>query len=113
MSIFDALQNMAFNTVTNVMGVEAIWTPSTAGDPVSATVLFNEPTAKEDIADQSFEPQRSSIEFKQGDLPGLYELVKRNKPEAITVGGIAYVAMRGELKYDGKTVIVYLSPDEE
>lgn len=113
MSLFDALQNMAFNTVTDVMGVEAIWTPSAGGEPITARVLFNEPTAKEETADQPYEPQRSSIEYKEGDLPGLYELVKRNKAEAIMVNGIAYVTMRGERKYDGKTIVVYLSPDEE
>ena len=108
MNLFDGVQSAAQAVVTNTMGYDASWTPSGGGGPYTARVLFNKPTQKEDIDDDNYLAIRPRIEFFEGQFPGLLESVRRNNNESVVVNAITYVAYKGEKKFDGKTIVIYL-----
>jgi hypothetical protein len=111
MSIFDNLQDMAFNTVTKTMGVAASWTlsedPSTTH---TGSVLFKKPTEERELADSKvdFNPNIYFIEYKEGVFPGLYELLKANETtETIVIGNTSYDVLFIDALFDGKTYKAY------
>jgi hypothetical protein len=109
MSLFDNLQTAVFGTVNTVMADVAVWTPSTGGSAITAKVLFNDPTGKEEISQQEYDAAKPSIEYLDGTFTGLFELVSGNKRESITINGHQFKAIKAEKKYDGKTIIIHLN----
>ena len=103
MSWFDGLGDAAFSTVQKVMGDDATW------NGITAKVLFNDPTGKEEILQQEYDVPKPSIEYRKGTFTGLFELVEQNKRETVEVNGMQFNTMKAERKYDGKTIIIYLS----
>lgn len=113
MSLFDSYQASSQKIVEALYADIATWTPKAnySFSPLvshSASVLYNEPTKDEKVADQNYTVQRPSIEFFEGSLPGLLELVLDSQMEVITVKGRAYYGMDGERLFDGKTIKIYL-----
>ncbi len=110
MSLFDSLQDTMFSTVTNTMGYDVTWTPKAGGGAKTAKVLYNGPTEKEKIFSADFDPEKIMMEYKSGDLPGLFEAAKPSTaPETVTIAGIGEFIVRSvKKKWDGKTFEVQL-----
>jgi hypothetical protein len=106
--MFDSLQKAAQNVVTNTMGYVASWTPSTGGETQTAKVLFNKPTQQEQVSDQDYQAIRPRMEYFKGELPGLLESVRKRGDETVIIDGVSYIPFSGEMKFDGKTIIIYL-----
>jgi len=111
-NLFDTLQNTALNIVNNTMGYDASWIPLAGGGPYTARVLLNRPTKKDTINQDDYDAISIYIECKECDLPGLFESVRANNTEQITVNGILYNCFRAEKKYDGVTVVIDIEPIE-
>lgn len=110
-SPFQALQTTAFGIVQKVMGFAAVWEPSSGGAPYEARVLFENPTDLQALAGVDYAPQEWKMEYKQGDFPGLFELVRaRATEEVVEIDSIQYVVMDCALKYDGQTYICNIQP---
>lgn len=110
-SLFESLQNTAFNTAKAVFGFSASWTPSTGGAPVLAKVLFQNPTEQMKLAGVDYDPSAWRMEYKFGDLPGLKELSdSRGSSEVVLVEGTEYFVAKIDTKFDGKTLIATLIP---
>ena len=111
MNPFDGIQDAAFNIVVQTMGYAATWTPAAGGAEITATVLFNNPTAKFALFQQAeYNPNRYFMEYKFGDLTGLRESVDSGTSETVNVNGVDYYTRSCNTKYDGKTIIVVLEP---
>jgi hypothetical protein len=111
MNLFDGLQGAAQKIVENTMGYDATWSPSAGGDAITGRVLLNRPTQKEGIDDVDYKAIRPRVEYFEGAFPGLLESVRENNTETITIENISYVCFNGELKFDGKTITIYLDPE--
>lgn len=105
MNAFDSLQGAMMDTVTNVMGYEATWLPSTGGEMQSAKVLYNGPTEKEKLFDANFSPDKRMLEYFPGDFAELFELWRKNNSvEEITIVDIGTFYVKSvKKKWDGKT----------
>src|SRR5881275_1117587 len=104
MSFFDRLQSTMFDTVTNVMGDDATWTPAAGGEAQSAKVLFSGPTEKEKIFDAEYDPEKLTMEYKEGVFPGLKESTDAGTTEIVTIAGKGDFIARGVKKLaDGQT----------
>lgn len=114
-NVFDSLKATAFDVVTNTMGYEALWYPGADQDaePISAKVLFNDPAKPESVGgDRSYGYDRPTIEFKEGDWPGLKLSVDDKQPELIFVKGTYYyvhqiIGEKGSAR-DGETYTAIL-----
>lgn len=108
-NMFTSLQDVLLNTVNNTMGDAASWIPSAGGAAITATVLYNGPTEKEKLLDANYNPDKITIEYKVGDLPGLKEAVDTGDVETITVTPYGNFSIKSiETKWDGKTIIAHL-----
>ena len=115
MSLFDSIQKAAFATSLTVYGDTAIWIESTTQQSHTAKVLFNSPNDPISIGSQdkfSYRPFNYSIEYYQGQLPGLMEAVKGGTIETVTVNGISLAIREVFTKFDGKTIVAYGEPNE-
>lgn len=110
MNLFDSLQNSAFHTVTNTMGYDANWTPSTApGTTLLARVLFKGPTEKEKLLQADFDPDKLEMEYQAGDFINLKSYADDNVFETVIINGIGTFKVKSVAKkYDGKTFIARL-----
>lgn len=105
MNVFDTLQSNVFNTVTNVMGYDASWTPSVGGAAQSAKVLFNGPSEKEKLFSADYDPEKLTMEYKEGDFPELQEAAGDGSlNEIVTISGHGeFYVRKVTKKFDGKT----------
>ena len=112
MNLFDGLQSLAVDTVLNTMGYVATW--KREGHPeVSGTVLLNRPTQKDEVSDLDYDAISPKMEYKEGEFLGLFDYVRgNNDPAEIWIGGYQHFAFKAERKFDGKTVIIHLTPGE-
>lgn len=111
MSLFDHFQDNLLDVVFNTMSYPAQWSPLDGSPAQTATVLFKNPTDAVRIQENQ-DIESPSMEYKPYDLKGLFESVQKNNTEVITINGNKYYTMRGVKKYDGKTIIIYLSNAE-
>ncbi len=101
---FDGLMQTAFDVTTNVMGYDAIWTPSLGGAQKTGRVHYREPNEKDMIASGvQYMPFAFVMEYKVGVFNGLQEAVRTGNTEIVVVnGGSHYV--RSVIKIaDGQT----------
>jgi len=87
------------------MGYDCLW------GELSAKVLLDKPTESEEMNKIEFHPRMISMEYKQGDLPGLFESVREHGSETLTVNGTSYVVRNVEAFFDGETYKADLIPD--
>ena len=110
---FDVIQETIFDTVTAIFGETAVWIPSAGGPPVSAAVLYKDPSAKYGIGESEFDVEEYYMEYKQGDLHGLKEAVNNGHLESITVsnssGTVEFYVRKCSKKFDGKTIVAILN----
>lgn len=104
-NLFDSLQNKTFDIVGNTMGVNASWTPSEGGSELVGRVLFNDPSKKYKLMGVDYQPAGWSIEYREGVFVGLYESVRENNTETITLNGSNYTVRAVTKDFDGKTYI--------
>lgn len=104
-NLFDSLQNKTFDIVGNTMGVNASWTPSEGGGELVGRVLFNDPSKKYKLMGVDYQPAGWSIEYREGVFVGLYESVRENNIETITLNGSNYTVRAVTKDFDGKTYI--------
>lgn len=109
MNIFDNLQDTLFGTVKSTMGYPAVWNPSVGGPAQTATVLYKGPTDREKLANVDFDIDQMTMEYSQGDFTGLYESVRDNKREPVTIQGVSgqdiqCVVVSARKLHDGKTI---------
>jgi len=110
-NIFDGLQDRLFNLTTTVFGYDAEWQPSAGGVLQTAKVHFKKPTAERDVHyEVVFNPLMHMMEYKQGDFVGLFEAVRENKRETVTINGIAYYIRQITAYWDGKTFRAQIEP---
>lgn len=108
MALFDRLQRVLWGTVHKIMGDDATWQPAQGGVPLSAKILFNEPTEAEQLQVE-YQPAMWSMEYHLGQFPGLYEAVRSGSSnERVTIAQRLFVVRSVELKYDGKTYLAHL-----
>lgn len=111
MNLFDGLQNSMFAAVTNAMGYDATWLPSSPVGSVQQTarVLFTGPTEKEKLNSAEFDPEKLEIEYQKGDFTSLKELADDNVMEKVTIDGIGDFRVKSVIKkFDGKTYLARL-----
>lgn len=109
MSAFDSLFNTMFDTVTKQYGDQATWTPSAGGAAQSASVLYNGPTEKEKLFSADYDPDKLTLEYKEGQFSGLMASVNGGTPEFITIENVGEFQVRGVQKLvDGKNYKAHL-----
>lgn len=109
MSKYDSLFHSMFNTVANTFGDEATWTPAAGGDAQSALVLYNGPTEKEKLFSADYDPEKLTLEYKEGQFTGLKESTDEGTAEFITITGLGEFQVKGVQKLvDGKNYKAHL-----
>ncbi len=109
MNLFDSLQIQANSIVNTTFGYDAVWNPLDESAPVAGRVLLNKPTQRHNVTDEEYDAISPKMEYFEGEFPGLLQRVRENSSEPITIDGVVFYTLRAELKFDGKSIIVYLS----
>jgi hypothetical protein len=113
MNLFDGLQATMFSTVTNTMGYDATWTPSSpdGSSQQSARVLYQGPTHKEKLIQADFDPDKLDMEYQLGDFENLKSFADENIFETVDIDGIGSFKVKSVLKkFDGKSFVARLQP---
>lgn len=105
MNLFDCLQSSMFDTVSNIMGDDATWTPKAGGSEKTAKVLYNGPTEKERLFSADYDPDKLTMEYKLDDFDGLFEASRiKNSMEVVVIINIGEFYVKSvKKKWDGKT----------
>lgn len=103
-NLFDGLQKMMFNVVTNTMGYNATWQPAMGGTAKTGRVLLKEPTGRYEVVDGvEYTPFNYMMEYQKGVFDGLIDAIRDSYDETVNINGIAYYVRKVEAVYDGKT----------
>jgi len=93
-----------FDTVTTTMGYTATWSPLAGGDDLTGAVLYKGPTEKEKLANADYDPDKLTLEYKDGLFPGLKEAADASPREVITIDGVGDFFIKSVTRlWDGKT----------
>lgn len=103
MNPFDALQESSFDIITNTMGYDATWLPYEGGAQQTGRVLFKDPTEVHELSGVEYSPVGYMMEYRRGVFNGLFEAVRKQILEQVTIDGIAYYVRDIKSSYDGKT----------
>lgn len=114
-NIFNQLQKTVFDIAGKTFGNKATWEPRDGGDTQTATVLYNDPSEKYGMSDIEFQVDGYRAEYLSTDFIGLKESVDNSGIERITIetdvdNNVTFMVRRIVKKYDGKTIVAYLSP---
>lgn len=111
-SNFDVLQNGLFDTVKNQFGFSASWTAADSSAYWEGLVLFRNPTQVAALAGfGQYDPTMWEMEYKEGDFPGLRELVDiRATEEMVVIDGVMYYVRSVSAIFDGRTFKATLQP---
>lgn len=101
---FDGLADRVFNTVERTMGYDATWTPNGSVTQQSARVLFAEPTMAEKLGEygDSYNPRTFFMEYWDGTFVGLFEAVRENSDEYVTINDRLFYVKHVDRKFDGR-----------
>ena len=112
MSAFTERQMQMFSRIAAYFGEPCEWVPGGAEGvpPLTATVLFNNPTRPKKTDGREFDPVYYWVEYQQGDLPLLFERVRAGGTEFITVSSVTYYVQKVISVYDGGTFRAMLQP---
>lgn len=104
---FDALQKNMVDVVKATFGYNGSWLPSAGDpgdDPLTARVLFKEPSANKDELDKvMYHDIDYFMEYFEGDFPGLNESVRAGADETVIIMSTSYFIRQIKKSYDGKT----------
>lgn len=112
--MFDSTQKNVFSTVQTLFGDAAVWVPSTGGASQIVSVLFNSPETKQSLGDvekYEYSPYKFWIEYFIDQYTTLKANVDNGLIEIVTIKGIAYYVKEVSPKFDGKTIIAFLEPN--
>ena len=73
---------------------------------MAARCLFKDPNLSDKLLPlgPEYKPLSPEIEYKEGDLPGLYESLAEGGDEEVTINGVlSYYVRTLDKLYDGKT----------
>lgn len=103
-NVFDTLKAETFSAIAVTMGYDAVW------NGLTARVLFNDPSAPEDVSDHRYDYRRPTIEYKEGDWPGMRQAIEAKQNVLIETRGKRYHALKveGTIARDGDTYKVQL-----
>lgn len=105
-NVFDTLKAQTFDTIATTMGYDAVC------ESVTARVLFNLPSEEETVSEHDYDFDRPTLEFKEGDWPGVREKIEAKQDVLITVRGKTFYALKiigdGKIAHDGETYKVIL-----
>lgn len=103
-NVFDTLKANTFSAIAITMGYDAVW------NGITARVLFNDPSVNEKVSEHEYDYHRPTIEFKEGDWPGMKELIEAKADVIIETRGNQYYALKiaGMVAKDGETYKVQL-----
>ncbi len=102
-NLFDNAQKAAFGIVTNTMGYNASWSPSSGSELQEGKVLLKEPTREEELLGVEYNPTVWVSEWHKPDFEGLFEASRDGKKETIIIEGVSYRVRAVTAIYDGKT----------
>lgn len=71
-------------------------------------MLFREPTEKDKLGPVTYTPIDYYAEWFEGAFVGLYEAVRSNRIETITIAGESYFVRMARKAHDGKTYYAHL-----
>jgi hypothetical protein len=103
-NFFDNYQDGVFNVVNTLMGYAASWTPIGGSPAQSCRVLFRKPTEKEMVMSSvGYTDVNYIMEYKEGDMVGLFESSRAGNLETVTVNDLNYLVLHVVATVDGKT----------
>lgn len=108
---------MVFGVSEKVFGDAATWQPLAGGDIVEGVMLMREPTKNECIAlNLEFGDTYTAAEYSGASFTGLYESLRQNNAEVITVDRqgtqVEYTVQAVTRKYDGYTYVAIMRINE-
>ncbi|MCO5285202.1 MAG: hypothetical protein M9898_02170 [Chitinophagaceae bacterium] len=103
-NVFDTLKVNTFSAIAVTMGYDASW------NGITARVLYNDPSVSEKVSEHGYDYQRPTLEYKEGDWPGMRELIEAKQDVIIEIKGKNYYALKivGAVARDGDTYKVQL-----
>jgi hypothetical protein len=111
-NLFDGLESTAHSIIVNAMGYVATWKKQDGSSQV-ATILLNRPTQKAVIGDLDYDAISPKMEYLEGDFEGLFDAVRGGGSEQIYINGYLHYTIKADRKFDGKTIIINLTPGEK
>lgn len=114
MNIFDSLKTKVFDTVTQVMGYDAIWISSESDISFSARVGYKDPSEKQELSGiNSWNPNEPFMEYRNGFFDGLKQSVDSGNLETVEIAGIGnFAVVEVQSKFDGDTFVARLRHSE-
>lgn len=110
-SYFASLQKRVFNTAKSRFGFTASYVSADGLATWEGVVLFGNPSEMYKLAGIPYEPNRYTMEYQSGDLPGLLERVhERATNETVTIDGVSYFVTSVDAVHDGETFRANLTP---
>lgn len=115
MNIFDSLKRAAFDTITRVMGYDAVWVSESG--TFTSEVGYKDPSEKQELSGiDSWNPNQPFMEYRKGFFDGLKESVDAGNPQFVTITQrndseniVGYFNVKEvQTKYDGETFIARL-----
>lgn len=115
---FDGLSMNVFDIVTQTMGYDASWSPSSGGAEQTGQVLFSKPTQhiekyqyRDKYGEIEYDPNQYRMEYKEPIFTGLKAAVDENENEIVEIDGIgSFIVMKVLQVWDGRTYIAMLKP---
>ncbi len=111
-NIFDKMQINLHGTVNDTFGYAVRWVSQEGAGPVYiAKCLRREPTKEYRLGEVKYSPNFFEMEYRAGDLPGLYESARKGDVEEVWIydigtdytTGSKYITTKGHATWDGKT----------
>lgn len=101
---FDELSDKVFDVVEKNMGYDGSWTPADSSPTQTARVLFGEPTKEDKLGEfgDSYDPRIFFMEYWDGKFIGLFESVRADIEEYVTINSKRYYVQHVKAKYDGR-----------
>lgn len=108
MSRFDDIEKLAFSKVHDIFGDVASWSPSDGSETITGKVLIQSNDVQFAVDDKVYyEDAQYRVEYYVGTFPGLYESLRKAKKEYVTCNGKKLLILGDEMKWDGKTFVLY------
>lgn len=103
---FDHIKHQVFDHIAVTMGYDAICRG------VKARVLYNCPAEKEAVGSHDYSFERPTLEFREGDWPGIKQAIEAKENVLIEIEGKQYYALKivgnRTIARDGETYQVIL-----